>query len=754
MAPLTGVRVIDDAHDIAGPYCTKLLAEQGATVVRLRAADDPLRAERSGGLFEFVNGGKLVAEGDPSGRARLVGGADIYVTDGPIDLDELAAANPGLVVVTITPFGLDGPWAERPATEFTLQAACGSSGNRGLPDRPPVAAGGRLGEWVSGVYGAFGGMAALRGGSTGLRHVDIAMLDVMSVAMTIFPTVFAEMLGWPPVEPPVRTIEVPSVEPAADGFIGFTTNSGQQFADLLVMLEQTDLDPAMSRPAERWKRREEFWKILREFTTARTVAELLDLAGLLRIPSAPVLDASGLLAFPHFIERGLFERSASGAFVAPRHPIHVGDHAPVPSAVAEPGSVEWPPRETAPRAASASSLPLDGLRVVDLTAWWAGPAASHALATMGADVVKIESPTRGDQMRFASTRAPGSDQWWEWGPIFHGVNTNKRGITLDIGDSRGAELLERLLADADVVIENFTPRVMEQHGFTWDRLHALNERLVMVRMPAFGLDGPWRDRTGFAQTMEMITGMASRTGYPDGDPTLVRGVCDPAAGMMAAFATLCALQFRERTGLGTLVEVPLVEVSLHLAAELVIEYSATGVAPGREGNRSQLAAPQGVYPCAGVDAWVAVAVVTDEQWLALARLIGADASALPTASARRRAHGEIDALIAAWTSARGPVDAADELAAAGVPAAAVVAPREITDNPQLRHRAQFALEPHIVAGEHEVPVLPIRVVGVDRLRRPSPAIGQHDAEVYGELGVTGDELAALTDAGVIGPRLR
>ena len=179
-------------------------------------------------------------------------------------------------------------------------------------------------------------------------------------------------------------------------------------------------------------------------------------------------------------------------------------------------------------------------------------------------------------MRFASTRPSSHDRWWEWSPIFHAANIGKRGVTFDLSRPEGAEMLERLLRTADILVENFTPRVMEQFGFDWDRVHALNDELIMVRMPAFGLDGPWRDRTGFAQTMECLTGMSWLTGFADGPPVLVRGACDPLAGMHAAFATMLALIARDRHGGGRLVEAAMVESVLNAAAEQVVEYSSSG----------------------------------------------------------------------------------------------------------------------------------------------------------------------------------
>ena len=200
----------------------------------------------------------------------------------------------------------------------------------------------------------------------------------------------------------------------------------------------------------------------------------------------------------------------------------------------------------APDAAGAADRrrprsPLDGVRVLDLTAWWAGPAAGHLLALLGADVIKVESVPRPDLMRYSSVRPPTTEQWWEWSPMFHGANNTKRGITLDLTDRDGTPVL-RLVAEVRRRDRELQRRASwRTSGSTSTRSTAANPRIVMVRMPAYGLDGPWRDRTGFAQTMESITGMAWVTGWADGPPVLPRGPCDPLASAHAVFATILAL---------------------------------------------------------------------------------------------------------------------------------------------------------------------------------------------------------------------
>jgi crotonobetainyl-CoA:carnitine CoA-transferase CaiB-like acyl-CoA transferase len=774
---LEGVRVVDLSMEIAGPYCTKLLADAGADVVKVEPPEgDPMRDWASGALFEFLHTSKRLVVAEPADAAvrDLCSRADIVVRNdvGASEIETLRAGNPALVVVSITPFGLDGPWRDRAATEFTLQAWCGSTASRGEPERPPVAAGGRIGEWVAGTYAAVGGLAAWRSARRSGRgeHVDVALLDSMSLTMNTYTTVFAEFAGWPEMRRPIRTFEVPSIEPSSDGYAAFTTNSAQQFADFLVMIGHPELvdDVDLARALSRFRRRHEMVELIHAHTLQHTTAELLEQAAALRIPSGPVGNGATVTTFDHFRECETFVKSPSGRFVQPRVPYRISGLEPTPFVAApelrdaEPLSdvaSAWTTRERTPTT-DDGALPLSGLRVIDLTAWWAGPAATHMLGTLGADVVKIESVTRPDLMRYTSTQPPTEDRWWEWGPLYHGANHNKRGITLDLTRTEGHDLLLRLVAGADVVLENFTPRVMENFGLGWETLHAANPRLVMVRLPAYGLSGPWRDRTGFAQTMEGITGMAWITGWPDGPPLLPRGACDPLAAMHAVFATMLAIRARDGSGEGRLVEVTMIEAALNAAAEQVVEFGASGALLERQGNRGPLAAPQNVYRCAGDEEWLAIAVTDDDQWQALRDFLGdpewARDPALDHEPGRRAAHDRIDEELGHWCATRDARATADALSEAGVPAGHVVDGRDIAHNPQLLHRGFFGRERHPVTGEHPVPTVPFQFAtrrGCDWLTRHAPTLGEHNREVLGgELRLDDDELAALEASGLIGTR--
>lgn len=776
---LQHLRVVEVGGGIAASYAGKLLADAGADVVKVEprggevlrgwSASGAELGDKDGPLFQFLNTSKrsVIGEvGDP-GVAGLLGTADVVIdgTDAGLPGAVAAArrANPSLVVVSISAWGRTGPYAGRPATEFTLQGECGGIGKRGNPERPPVQAGGAIGEWTAGVYAGVGALAAARAAGRSGRgdHVDVSMFETMVMTMNTYAWISGLFSGDTNPERPGRNVELPSIEPTADGHVGFCTVARQQFLDFLVMIGRADWleDEEMCGYGGRWKRRDEFRAAMHAWTTVRTTAEVIAEASARRIPVAPVGDGATVPTLEAFSGREAFCANPSGGFTQPAVPYELHGATtrpfePVPAAGEHTGRVEA--REPQSNNGDDAALPLAGVRVIDFTAWWAGPIASHSLALLGADVVKIESVQRPDGMRFASARPPSVDQWWEWGMVFHGANTNKRAITLDLRSPEGVAVAERLIAGADVVIENFTPRVMEGFGLTWERLSALNPRLIMTRMPAFGLSGAWRNNTGFAQTMEQLTGMAAITGYADEDPQIPRGPCDPLAGMHAVFATLMALEERDRTGKGRLVEVTMVAAALNAAAEQLVEYSAFGRQLPRDGNRGPRAAPQGVYPAAGHERWVAVAVADDRQWEALCGLVGRpDWGDYDTADKRQAAADAIDAELAAWIAPQTDTDAVAALVTAGVPASVVVLPPEVGDHPQLLARSFIEPIDHPVCGEVPAASLPFRFESAPNgwTHSPAPTLGQHNHEVLGgELGLTDDELADLEQKGVIGTR--
>ncbi|HVM67931.1 MAG TPA: CoA transferase, partial [Acidimicrobiales bacterium] len=652
------------------------------------------------------------------------------------------ARNPRLVVVSISPWGTRGPWADRPATEFTVQAACGATARRGLPDRPPVSAGGALVEWLTGAFAAVGALTAWRHAAHtgGGQHVDVSMLEAATLCLN---GPYHAIAGqWFPGFAPPRAVEVPSIERVADGSVGFCTQTAQQWADFCVVIDRPDLgeDATLRRADARSARRAEITAATAAALGTKTVDEVIDLAVALRVPVTPVGNGATVTTFDQFVARRVY------AHGAPRPPYEV--HGAPPWAPGAPparhaGPAAWAPRSPVGR--TGGDRPFSGLRVVDLTAFWAGPFATTYLAAHGADVVKVESTGRPDGMRFLG--AFEGDRYWERSMVFAGTNPGKRDLTLDLEREEGRRLLERLIDGADVVIENFTPRVGDRFGLTWERVHATWPGVVLVRMPAFGLDGPWRDRAGFAMTIEQTSGLAWVTGYED-LPLVPRGPCDPLGGVHTLVALMSALEMRARTGEGVLVEVPLVDGALNIAAEQVLEYQRTGEVLGPQGNRGPWASPQGVYPARDDDAWVAVAVETDGQWEALCGVVHMQADVR-----RDDAEGADDA-IGRWTAGRGAEEAADAFRRAGVPASAVVATGSAHDNPQFADRGFLQPLVHPVTGATGYPGFPMRfsAFGPHLFRSPPPLLGEHNAEVLEELGLSATEIAALAADGVIGDR--
>jgi crotonobetainyl-CoA:carnitine CoA-transferase CaiB-like acyl-CoA transferase len=802
---LAGIRVLDFSSQIAGPYCSKLFVDGGAEVIKIESPDgDSMRRWSSTGadlhgqdsaLFSFLNAGKQSVIGTAADAhvAALLREADLVIcahglesdTGERLDTDALRAAHPSLVILAITPYGLTGPWSDRLATEFTLQAESGSIGMRGLMGQEPFQAGGRIGEWAAGVFGAVAALPAVfHAHSTGRgEQIDLSILEVANIVFTNFSDSMNRLMNGSPEDPEhaflSQTVETPSIEPTADGYVGFCTNSRQQFSDFLLLIERPDLreDEQLAQFAGRLMRFDEWHEIMRGFLPNKTTAEIVEHASMLRIPVAPICNGETVQTHEQLKARGVFGPDAEDRFVRPRRPYRIDDvdppaPRPAPKLGADTRSAAFSQRpDEAPSEQPATSgsttndsLPLAGLRILDLTAWWAGPAATHMLATFGAEVIRIESTKRPDGMRMVGGMMAGHyDDWWEASTHFLQVNTNKLDITLDLTHPKGRELIERLIAECDAIIENFTPRVLGNFGLSWERVSVLNPKALMLRMPAFGLSGPWRDNTGFAQTMEQLSGLAWVTGHPNDQPRIPRGPCDPIAGMHAAFAFLVALVERRATGRGHHVESTMVESALNVASEQVIESSAYGNLLQRDGNRSALAAPQGLYPCAGgqpgAEQWLALSVATDSQWRALRTALGdpewASDVRLETLAGRREAHDTIDERLRDWTRGCERPDLVDELRSLGIPASEVANPcRLLQNNPQFQARGYFETPEHPVVGAMPLPSLPFRYASIDRwFRTPAPTIGQHNAAVLsGILGLSADELRDLAAEGVIGTR--
>jgi len=464
--PLAGLRVVEIASEISGPYAGKLLVDAGAEVIKVEppggdpmrrwtASGHPITGDEDGALFQYLNASKksvlLDLESD-AGRAdliRLASASDLLIEDlGPGGLADLGLAaaiqnaRPELSIVSLSAWGGEGPDARRPATEFTQQAAAGSIAYRGLRDRAPVAAGGRLGEWALGVFAAVGALTAsgmARASGRG-QIVDASRFEAMLLCLTVY----HDLDGQWNADPLPRSIEIPSIERAKDGWVGFCTVTGQQWVDLCTLMGRSDVGENQDYLAA-MKRMDDmdFIKgVIEGWTLEHTIDEILELCAAFRIPASPIGNGQTLLENEHLVAREVFQNSPGG-FMQPRPPYLIEDsgHRPLGRApkLGEHDVGALLADATPPSVQGATGEPkrllLEGLKVVDLTAFWAGPLAACFLADMGADVVKIESIQRPDGMRFAG--AVPNAEMWEWSPVFHGANPGKRDVTLHLESERG-----------------------------------------------------------------------------------------------------------------------------------------------------------------------------------------------------------------------------------------------------------------------------------------------------------------------------
>jgi crotonobetainyl-CoA:carnitine CoA-transferase CaiB-like acyl-CoA transferase len=609
-APLSGWIIADLSTGIAGGYCTKILADGGADVVKLEPPEgDALRSWSASGaaipegddgaLFRFLAGSKQSVVVDPTSGAALTSigdlldAADAVVWSPGSRLAEMESLRPSAIlrdhphttVTAISPFGLDGPWHDRPATEFTLQAWSGGviGLGRGDPERAPAFVGGQIGAWLAGAYAAVGTMVSRWRPETSGRGevVDVSMLEAAAVGLTYFPVTYFDGMGRP--FRGRRSVVTPGVAVARDGMVAVGVGTGQQWQDFCAMVGH----PEWAEDKSLFRERGHLAPVIDEWFGRHTVAEIRELATAFRLPNAPIATGASLPDIDNFVARRSFVANPRGGFTQPGPPYRLRparlrpfQPAPRLGEHSEKQIRNLLGRRRRPVGAVASNggpaeLPFAGLRVLDMTAFWAGPSCTHALALLGAEVIHLESTRRMDGTRMLG--APFTeDQWWERSPIFSALNTNKRSLTVDLQCERGIQVLRRLIGTTDVIVENYTPRVLDQAGLTFEAVRGIRADIILIRMPGFGLDGPWRDNAAFAYTIEDASGLTWMTGYADQKPLEPYCVGDPNAGIHALVGLLLALEHRRRTGEGVVVEAAMVDAGINVTAEQVIEYSAYG----------------------------------------------------------------------------------------------------------------------------------------------------------------------------------
>jgi crotonobetainyl-CoA:carnitine CoA-transferase CaiB-like acyl-CoA transferase len=765
--PLSRFRVLQVGSGIALDYCGKLFSDFGADVIRLEPpGGDPMRffppvlEGGQSGLFAWLNTNKRSVTETPEALDALLPGADLLLSSGEAPGHDEA----GLSRTTISWFGETGPYAGFAATEATVRALGGLVALTGRAEGPPTLATDCQSGIIAGLTAFIASAAGLYDRRRGSRCFSVSIHET-AVNIAEYEAAVAWDAGESRVRRGVnrfgRNYPV-GIYPTKHGLIGVTIVTPGQWRGICAMLGMPDVarNPRYAVNTDRLEHSHEIDALFQPMWENRTATEWFELALEYKLPITVVPTMAELLEQSVHRERGAFVpvRIGDAAFEAPVLPQHLtltppraGGTAPL----AGEDEVAWlvPLSDRPAGRAASGTLPLEGLRIVDLTMGWAGPTAARHLGDLGAEIIKVEACQYPDWWRGTDMRAAFiAEQKYEKIPWFQLMNRNKLDVTLDLTHPDGVALLKRLVADADAVIENYSAEVLHKLGLDYSVLKKVRPGLVMLSMPAFGSGNAWSACRGYGSTLEQASGLPTITGFPDDPPTMNQTAYgDPVGGFNAAAALMVALLHKQATGQGQNIDLSQVECMLPLVAPALIAHSATGRTPPRIGNRHPLHVPQGCFRC-GDDTWIAISITSDTMWQALCLLLGRTELADLNAAERREREDELESIIAAWTWGLDPDDAMAVLQAGGIAAGVVRTPFALIDDPHLVARGFWHRLDRPFIGMHWQSSAAFRQ-GPDAspVRRVAPTLGQdNEAILGGRLGLPREEIDRLAKAEVIG----
>ncbi|MDH3679255.1 MAG: CoA transferase [Acidimicrobiia bacterium] len=763
--------VVEIAGSLAGGYCGKLFADHGAEVVLVGPSELPPHQSA------YVDVGKRPVDAWPAG---LLAEADVLIessADGPVS--PTGVGRDDLVHVQLSPFGSSGPYAEWKSSDLIDYAVGGHLYLYGDPDREPLRGPADQPRYATGLFGFIGAMAALwvRRRTAKGQVVEVSHTDAM-VSLHQF-TFLRYTLGGDTLRRMGNRFtgqgQPNSIYPSADGWVCVSAPAADQVERLLDVTGLADLldRSDITSPLDFQVLPHVLDDALMPWLAERNTDDIVDLLQAVRVPAAPVSTMQQLLDDPHLADRDYWRPAADGVRRAPGPPFRMSGHRwrqpDRPASVGSDGRRQgtWDPPAESMMAHFAEHGPLAGLKVLDLTRVWAGPLATRMLAELGADVVWVEAPWgRGPRQlpdsliaatRYYPDNEQGDCQWNRNGHLLK-FSLGKRSLALDLATAEGIATFERLVPWADVVIENFSSRVMPHFGLDEDRLHELNSAAVYVTMPGYGRSGPAEHWLAFGSSVDSHAGLSSLIGYADQRPWK-GGVAwpDPIAGLHATSALLIALWDRACAddGAGQTIEVAQFEATVAIVGDQLLAHQSGAVLDGSS-NRAPDAAPQGVYRCQGDDRWVAITVDSDAAWQALCdHLAGFDDTMRSFDLARRiECHDAIDDIIATWSGARDQRTVVAELQGRGVAAGPVLDAGGVVADPHFDHRNLFHHFDQPEVGPFTTHGIPIRLSATPaRPRRRAPLLGEHNAEVLAEAGrLTAGEIDSLAAADVIADR--
>ena len=720
---------------------------------------------------------------------RLCRTADVVIESGavPVDLERLRAVNPGLITVTISAFGTIGPKADWPSTDLTVHASACHLAMSGDQDRPPVRTLVPQAFLHAAGDAAGGALLALaeRSRSGRGQHVEVTAQRSMTACTQGF--ILAAALGASPVERMsgglrIGALELQGVWPCKDGFVHVMFLFGASIGPFTRRLMEWVYEEGYCDAAMRDKDWLDYGNMLNDgretiaeyrvvteavgrLCAEKTKAELLDAALDRILLIAPISTPRDLLDSDHFREREFFD-SVDDRMLSPG-----AVPAPGPwfrSSLVSPARLGRAPRlgehtgevlaDLCDRVEATYSTPdgsrrppLEGVKLLDLSWAIAGPTVGRTMADFGATVIRVETVDHPDVARGSGpfiNDVPGLDSS---GLLFN-MSAGKRSVSLNLRHADARAVLEDLVRWSDVVVESFSPRARAALGLDYPRLAAVRPDLIMLSTCLFGQTGPLRRCAGFGSTGAAIIGFGHLAGWPGRPPSGPWGAyTDYVSPRFALCTVLAALDHRRRSGEGQYLDFAQAEATAHFLTPALLDEAVNHHGPVNQGNTDPQMAPHGVYPCAGDDQWVAIACRHDQDWRALATLLGRPDLAPLGLTSRQARLIDLDELIASWTRGRTREDAEAAVIGAGVPAHRVQNSRECLADPQLQHLDHFLTLPHPRHGTITLENCRITLSDTPgRVERTPPSVGQDTFEVLTEiLGYHPDRVGTLLAAGAL-----
>ncbi|MCP5056400.1 MAG: CoA transferase [bacterium] len=787
---LEGIKVVELGQRVAAPYCAKLFADYGADVIKVEPpAGDTARCwgpfpndephpEKSG-LFHFLNTNKRsvtldIARSDQRDLLlQLIAGADVLIEDNApqrmqewgLDYGTLSALNPDLVMISITPFGQTGPysgWKGYDLNAFHLTAA----GHRycGTPGNPPLEHGTFAADFFGAATASAWGLAALYGRQQagGGQQLDVSCAEAITATFVGGQNIGAYVqngefghrtgVGMPLGAPA-------TIVPCKDGHVWMLALEPGQWNGLASVMGNPDwMQLEMFQDmATRAQNADAIYPMIEAWTGEHGKQEIMDRCQEAGCPITAVFDVAEAVQHPHLAERGYLVdlehaelgriRSLGAPFKLPDCPGGperaaplLGQHNSDVLADLPAVAIGKPTVDSGPATKGAGApLPLEGIRVANFGWVWAGPVTGQTLGFLGAEVYKIESRSRVDLLRTLPPFAGGVRDP-DRSLSNHACWAGNGSVTLDLKREEARDLARQLVAESDVVIENFGPGVIDRLGLGYDDLRKVKQDIVMFSMPAAGLFGPLKDIRTYGLSLTSTTGLDSLTGYFGGPPVPVENAfSDPYNGIMGAFAVLTALRHRDRTGRGQHVDYSQQEAVMQMVGPAFMDYEMNGRVAATLGNRHPLgaAAPHGVFPCAGEDRWISIAVHEDEEWRGLVRAMNkpewARAPELDSGAGRLERLEAIHEELAAWTPGFDDRELAERLQREGVPAAPVLNVADLLDDPHYQERGTFLSVRHPLGFDETIYGAYVKMSRTPARVETGPIMGRDNDFVFKEL---------------------